>query len=104
LLHVNQVDILLAPTLSMIPLGGFLSSAGVGLWGILAPVGALIFSGPRAGRRWFVAYLAVFLASGVAGQLLGPLSTVPLWFTSTMLGLNVAVAGSIALYELRRRI
>jgi guanylate cyclase len=67
----------------------------VGLWGILAPVGALIFSGPRAGRRWFVAYLAVFIASGVAGQLLGPLSTVPVWFTSTMLGLNVTVGGSI---------
>src|SRR5687767_14629906 len=46
LLRVNLVDILLAPTLSMIPLGGFLPSAGVGLWGILAPIGALVFIGP----------------------------------------------------------
>src|SRR5262245_24159474 len=30
LLRVGQVDILLAPTLSMIPLGGFLTSGGVG--------------------------------------------------------------------------
>ena len=95
LLRVNQVDILLAPTLSMIPLGGFLPSGGVGLWGVLAPVGALVFSGPGAGLRWYVAYLAVFITSGVAGQLLGPVSTVPVWFTSMMLGLNVAVAGSI---------
>src|ERR671931_2644246 len=95
LLRVNQVDILLAPTLSMIPLGGFLPSGGVGFWGILAPVGALVFSGPAAGLRWYVAYLAVFLASGVAGQLLGPVSTVPVLFTSTMLALNVAVAGSM---------
>ena len=95
LLRVNLVDILLAPTLSMIPLGGFLPSAGVGLWGILAPVGALVFSGPRAGLRWHVAYLAVFLTSGIAGQIVGPVSTVPEWFTSTMLGLNVALAGSI---------
>jgi hypothetical protein len=29
LLRVNQVDILLAPTMSMIPLGGFLASGGV---------------------------------------------------------------------------
>jgi adenylate cyclase len=95
LLRVNQVDILLAPTLSMVPLGGFLPSGGVGMWGVLAPVGALVFSGPRAGLRWYVAYLAVFILSGVAGQILGPVSTVPDWFTSTMLGLNVAVAGSI---------
>jgi adenylate cyclase len=95
LLRVNLVDILLAPTLSMIPLGGFLPSAGVGLWGILAPVGALVFIGPRAGVRWYVAYLAVFLTSGIAGQIVGPVSTVPEWFTSTMLGLNIAVGGSI---------
>ena len=46
LLRVGQVDILLAPTLSMIPLGGFLASGGVGLWGILAPLG-----GARVQRR-----------------------------------------------------
>ena len=36
LLRTGQIDILLAPTLSMIALGGFLDSGGVGLWGILA--------------------------------------------------------------------
>ena len=95
LLRVSLVDILLAPTLSMAPLGGFLPSSGVGLWGILAPVGALVFSGPRSGLRWYVAYLAVFMTSGVAGQIVGAVSTLPEWFTSTMLGLNVAVGGSI---------
>src|SRR3989449_8484753 len=95
LLRVSLVDILLAPTLSMVPLGGFLPSGGVGLWGILAPVGALVFRGPRAGLRWYVACLAVFITSGVAGQIAGAVSTLPEWFTSTMLGLNVAVAGSI---------
>jgi len=95
LLRVSLVDILLAPTLSMVPLGGFLPSGGVGLWGVLAPVGALVFSGPRAGLRWYVAYLAVFISSGVAGQIVGAVSTLPEWFTSTMLGLNVAVGGSI---------
>jgi len=95
LLRVSLVDILLAPTLSMVPLGGFLPSGGVGLWGALAPVGALVFSGPRAGLRWYIAYLAVFITSGVAGQIVGPVSTLPEWFSSTMLGLNVAVGGSM---------
>ena len=98
LLYVSVVDILLAPTLSMVPLGGFLPSGGVGLWGILAPVGALVFRGPRAGLRWFFAYLAVFMSSGVAGQIVGPVSTLPEWFTSTMLGLNVALAGSFVFF------
>src|SRR5256886_1889992 len=96
LLRVGQVDILLAPTLSMIPLGGFLDSAGVGLWGILAPLGALVFSDVGSAARWYVAYLVVFLGSGIAGELLGGVSpAVPEWFTSTMLALNVTVGGTI---------
>ena len=64
LLRIGQVDILLAPTLSMIPLGGFLDSGGVGLWGILAPLGALVFSDVRSAIRWYLAFLVVFLGSG----------------------------------------
>ena len=63
LLRVSQVAILLAPTLSMIPLGGFLDSAGVGLWGILAPLGALVFNDVRSAARWFAAWVVVFLGS-----------------------------------------
>ena len=95
-LLVGQVAILLAPTLSMAPLGGFLDSGGVGLWGILAPLGALVFSDVRTAARWYVAYLVVFLGSGLVGELLGGVSpAVPGWFTSTMLALNVAVGGTI---------
>jgi guanylate cyclase len=94
-LRVGQVAILLAPTLSMIPLGGFLDSGGVGLWGILAPLGALVFSDVRNAARWYVAYLVVFLGSGLAGELVGGVPPVPQWFTSTMLALNIAVGGTI---------
>lgn len=95
-LRVGQVAILLAPTLSMIPLGGFLDAGGVGLWGILAPLGALVFNDVRNAVRWYAAYLVVFLGSGLAGELYGGVSpAVPRWFTTTMLGLNVAVGGTI---------
>ena len=95
-LRVGQVAILLAPTLSMIPLGGFLASGGVGLWGILAPLGALVFSDVRSAVRWYLAYLVVFLGSGVAGEALDPIwPPPPSWFTSTMLALNIAVGGAI---------
>jgi adenylate cyclase len=96
LLRLGQLAILFAPTLSMIPLGGFLASGGVGLWGILAPLAALVFSDVRSAARWYVAYLVVFLGSGIAGELLGGVSpAVPEWFTSTMLAANVTVGGTI---------
>ena len=96
LLRVSQVAILLAPTLSMIPLGGFLDSAGVGLWGILAPLGALVFDDVRTAARWYAAWVVVFLGSGVAGELVGPVGpALPVWFTSTMLALNITVGGTI---------
>jgi guanylate cyclase len=95
-LRVGQVAILLAPTLSMIPLGGFLDAGGVGLWGILAPLGALVFSDVRSAARWFVAFLVAFLGSGLAGAIIGPIwPPPPEWFTTTMLALNIAVGGTI---------
>jgi adenylate cyclase len=108
-LRASQLAILLAPTLSMIPLGGFLAAGGVGLWGILAPLGALVFGDVRSAARWYVAYVLVFLGSGIAGEILGPVwEPVPSWFTSTMLGLNIAVGGTIvftllALFAAQRR-
>jgi guanylate cyclase len=96
LLRVGQVDILLAPTLSMIPLGGFLDAGGVGLWGILAPLGALVFGEVRSAVRWFVAWLVVFLGAGFLGEIVGPVwEPLPVWFTTTMLALNIAVGGTI---------
>ncbi len=95
LLRVQLADILLAPTLSMAPLGGFLGAGAVGLWGILAPLGALVFGGLRSGVRWFIAFVAVFLGSGVVGEVTGGTSSVPVWFTTTMLALNVVVGGTI---------
>src|ERR687887_1391502 len=93
-LFVGQVAILLAPTISMAPLGGFLDSGGVGLWGILAPLGALVFSDVRSAARWYVAYLVVFLGSGIAGELVGGVSpAVPEWFTTTMPRLNAGGGG-----------
>jgi adenylate cyclase len=95
-LRVGQVAILFAPTLSMIPLGGFLAAGGVGVWGILAPLGALVFGDVRSAVRWYVAWVVVFLGSGLAGEILGPIwPPPPDWFTTTMLALNIAVGGTI---------
>jgi guanylate cyclase len=95
LLRIQLADILLAPTLSMIALGGFLPGGSPGIWGILAPLGALVFDGVRAGVRWFVAFVTIFLASGFTGIALGITSPLPEWFSSMLLALNVTVGGTI---------
>ena len=95
LLRVELLDILLAPTVSMAFVGGFLGSGAVGLWGILAPLGALIFNGARSGVRWFVAFLAVFIVSGTVGELAGSGPTFPAWFAPMMIALNVTFAGAV---------
>jgi adenylate cyclase len=76
--------------------GGFLPSGGVGLWGLLAPLGALVFLEVRQAIAWFVAYVAVFLLTGVAGEVLLSNADLPVWFISTMLALNIVGTASIA--------
>ena len=97
LLVVQLVDILVAPTAGgQMLLGGFLPSGGVGLWGILAPLGALVFLEVRPAIRWFAAFLIVFVLTGILGEIFFPNADLPVWFTSTMLALNVIGAGSVS--------
>ncbi len=95
LLRIQLLDITLAPTLSMFPTAGFVVSGAVGLWGILGPLGALVFSSVRSSVSWFVLFVAAFLGAGIAGELTGGLSTLPRWFSATMLALNVVVGGTV---------
>jgi adenylate cyclase len=95
LLKIQLLDILISPTISMAPLGGFLGSGAVGLWGLLAPLGALVFNGARSGVRWYVAFVVLFLGSGIVGTVIGPIAPVPAWFANVILGLNVVVGGTV---------
>jgi guanylate cyclase len=96
LLVVQLLAILLTTAAGQMLVGGFLPSGGVGLWGILAPLGALVFLELRQAVRWFVAFVLVFLLTGLLGEVLFPNADLPVWFTSTMLALNVIATGSVA--------
>ncbi|HXG26629.1 MAG TPA: adenylate/guanylate cyclase domain-containing protein [Candidatus Binatia bacterium] len=95
LLRIQLVAILLSPTLSMIPIGGITPSGGVGIWGIMAPLGALVFRGAASGVRWFALFVAVFLGSGIAGIVLNTPRALPEWFSDLMLVLNITVGGTM---------
>ena len=96
LLVTQLLDILLSPTAGQMFVGGFLPSGGVALWAILAPLGALVFLEVRSAIRWFVAFVLVFLLTGIAGEVFFPEANFPTWFPSTMLALNIIGAGAIS--------
>jgi adenylate cyclase len=96
LLVTQLLDILLTTTAGQMLVGGFLPSGGVGLWGILAPLGALVFLEVRQAVRWFGAFAVIFLATGILGEVLFTDADIPRWFTTTMLALNVLGAGAVA--------
>jgi guanylate cyclase len=97
LLLVTQLsDVLLTTTTGQMLVGGFLPSGGVGLWGILAPLGALLFLEVREAVRWFVAFVVVFLVLGIAGEVLFADADLPVGFTSTMLALNIIGVAAVA--------
>src|SRR4051812_5812549 len=94
-LRTQLLLILVLPAISQIWLGGALPAGGVGLWSVLAPLGALVFGGVRSGIRWFVLFLGAFLGSSLAGVVLDVPSPLPEWFSTLMLALNIAVGGTI---------
>ena len=59
-------------------LGNFITASGVVLWGLLAPVGAILLYSARESIPWFVAYVVLIAASAIVDyQLAGAVSTVP---------------------------
>jgi adenylate cyclase len=96
LLNIQLLDVLLTTTAGQMIVGGFLPSGAVALWGILAPLGALVFLEVREAVRWFVAFVVVFVTTGILGELLFPNADLPVWFTTTMLALNVIGVAFVA--------
>ena len=96
LLITQLLNILLTTTTGQMLVGGFLPSGAVGLWGILAPLGALVFLEVRRAIRWFGAFVLVFLLTGIAGEIFFRDADLPIAFTSTMLALNIIGAGAVA--------
>jgi len=59
-------------------LGNFISASGVVLWGLMAPIGAILLYSPRESIPWFVAYVVLIAASAfVDYQLAGAVSPIP---------------------------
>src|SRR5687768_7463272 len=77
--RASQVAMFLVlPFLLQWSLGGFVESGAVAIWAFVAPLGALVFYGPRRAITWFGAFLAlVALSAVIDGVLPEPSEEIP---------------------------
>lgn len=105
--RLTQLSIFLfLPFVAQWSMGNFITASGISLWGLLAPVGAVLFIGPRESAAWFFAYLFLTALSGgfdfYLADTLAPLQyKVPARTTAVFFVLNF-VAVSTMVYLLLR--
>ena len=83
---------LVLPFLLQWSLGGFVDASAVCLWALVAPLGAMVFSGPAQAIPWFGACVALLaVSSGIEGALADHSDEIPDWIATAFFGLNLAV-------------
>jgi adenylate cyclase len=89
--RASQVAMFLVlPFLLQWTLGGFVESGAVALWAFVAPLGALVFYGPRQAIAWFGAFLALVAVSAAIDGLLPESSQdIPSWVVVAFFALNI---------------
>jgi adenylate cyclase len=94
--RASQVAMFLVlPFLLQWSLGGFVESGAVAIWAFVAPLGALVFYGPRQAITWFGAFLALVAFSAVIDGVLPepsediPSSVVVVFFVLNIFGPSI---------------
>ncbi len=87
-------------------IGNFITASGITIWGLLAPVGALLFFGVREAFAWFIAYLFMLLLSGFFDYHLAEAEVytktqVPIQTAVVFFALNFAAVSTIVFLLLR---
>ena len=62
--HSQLALFLFAPFAVQWGIGNFITASGTSLWGLLAPIGAILFIGPKESIAWFIAYIFLTALSG----------------------------------------
>ncbi len=88
---------LFVPFIMQWSIGSYISSSGVMLWALLAPIGVLIFQGARESLPWFFAYIVLTAVSGFFDYYLteGADSGVTMQSIAVFFALNFAAMSTI---------
>lgn len=87
-------------------MGNFITSSGVVLWGLLAPVGAILVYSARDSIPWFVAYIALIALSAffdhqLADSVTATAVQIPTEASVVIFALNFAAMSSLVYFMLR---
>jgi len=94
---------LFAPFIMQWSIGNSVTSSGVMLWALLAPIGALVVSGWRESIPWFIAYIVMTVVSGLFDYFLstGAENGLPMKTIGVFFALNFATMSSIVYFLVR---
>jgi adenylate cyclase len=107
LFRVTQLALFLFfPFVVQWSIGNFITSSGIALWGLLAPVGAILVIGVRESLAWFVAYIFFIALSGFFDYYLVDFQSaqpqaIPLKTSMIFFALNFAAVSAIVFLLLR---
>jgi adenylate cyclase len=98
---------LFVPFIMQWSIGSYVTSSGVMLWALLAPIGVMIFQGPRESVPWFFAYIVMTAVSGFFDYYLSygadkqsgmPLQTIALFFALNFAAMSTIVYLLVVLF------
>ena len=94
---------LFTPFIMQWSIGSYVTSSGVMLWALLAPIGALVVSGWRESIPWFFAYMVMTVISGAFDYFLsvGDDSGIAMKTIGVFFALNFAAMSSIIYFLVR---
>ncbi|HUO45109.1 MAG TPA: adenylate/guanylate cyclase domain-containing protein [Burkholderiales bacterium] len=101
---------LFVPFIMQWAIGSYVTSSGVMLWALLAPIGVMIFQGPKQSIPWFVAYIVLTAVSGFFDFYLGygeksmgvPLQTIAVFFALNFTAMSTIVY-LLVVYSVREK-
>jgi class 3 adenylate cyclase len=108
--RVSQIGLFLfMPFAVQWSIGNFISASGIVLWGLLAPIGAILFFGVRESVAWFFAWVFLVALSGTFDYLLadspfGAGPAVPIRTSVVFFALNFIAIATIIYMLLRSSI
>ncbi|MGE5945282.1 MAG: adenylate/guanylate cyclase domain-containing protein [Betaproteobacteria bacterium] len=97
---------LFAPFAMQWTIGNFITASGLSLWGLLAPIGAVLIFGVRDSAAWFFAYIFLTALSGffdyyLADSAISSAAKVPVRVSVFFFALNFAAVSTIVYLLLR---
>ena len=98
LFRFNQLALtLFLPFLVMVSLGGYRESGAMVIWSLVAPMGAMLFTGRREAIGWFIGFIAVVTLGAALEPILRDGNNLPVWAIFVLYVMNIGTPFALAI-------